>query len=98
MRSKNYFTQISRPETYHSDIPELIAYYSIDVINPDSDEWIYTQEMLLDKDEPSQEIEELFTFSRRETILSLLRLASLNDNKYDWYQFLLSCSSEKTRQ
>jgi len=90
-----FYTNIKTGKLYHSDIPELIAYYSIDVINPDSDEWDLYAEMLLDKDEPSQEIEELFTFSRRETILSLLRLASLNDNKYDWYQFLLSCYLKK---
>ena len=51
--------------------------------------------MLLDKDEPSQEIEELFTFHRRETILSLLNTAVQNEEDYDWYKFLLESYQKK---
>jgi len=90
-----FYTNIKTGKLYHSDIPELIIYYAIEIINPDSDEWNLYAEMLLDKDEPSQEIEELFTFSRRETILSLLKLATLNDNIYNWYKFLLTCYQKK---
>lgn len=45
--------------------------------------------MLLDKDEPSQEVEENFTYHRRETILKLLQIALENQNEYDWQLFLL---------
>ncbi len=89
------YTNIKSGRLYQSDITRLIDYYAIDKVNPDSDEWTLYVSMLLDKDEPSQEIEELFTFSRRETIQSLLRLATLNGNKYEWYKFLLTCYQKK---
>jgi hypothetical protein len=74
-----------------SDIPNLVEYFAIDVIDKGSNEWQLYTEMLLDKDEPSQEIEELFTYNRRNTIKSLLNLSVSNANNYDWYKFLLEC-------
>jgi len=51
--------------------------------------------MLLDKDYPSKEIEEEFTFHRRNTITSLLATASKNNRKYDWITYLDECYEQK---
>src|SRR5688572_4637576 len=45
--------------------------------------------MLLDKDEPGQEIEEIFTYHRSETIRELIQSALENDGNYNWYELLL---------
>lgn len=90
-----FYNNIKKGKLFKSDIPELIKYYSIDIIDTKSDEWKLYIEMFLDKDEPSQEVEEFITFHRRETILSLLKTAIKNDNNYDWYNFLLACYHNK---
>ena len=90
-----FYNNIKKGKLYQSDIPELIKYFAIDVIDTKNTEWQLYVEMLLDKDEPSQEIEELFTFHRRETILSLINTAIQNENDYDWYKFLLDCYQKK---
>jgi hypothetical protein len=51
--------------------------------------------MLLDKDYPSKEIEEEFTFHRRNTITSLLSTANENNREYDWYVYLDDCYEQK---
>ena len=90
-----FYSTIKEGKLYQRDIIELIKYFAIDTIETTSNEWELYSEMLLDKDEPSQEVEELFTFYRRETILSLLNSAVQNENKYDWYKFLLENYKKK---
>lgn len=90
-----FYNNIKKGKLNQSDIAELIKYFAIEVIDTNSDEWQLYREMLLDKDEPSQEVEELFTYHRRETILSLLKIAVWNKNDYDWYNFLLECYQNK---
>ena len=77
------------------DIPELIKYFAIDKINPESSEWQLYVDMLLDKDYPSKEIEEEFTFHRKNTIYSLLSTANKNNQKYNWLSYLDECYEEK---
>jgi len=90
-----FYTNIKTGRLYRSDIPKLLEYFAIDVINSDTDEWKLYAEMLLDKDEPSQEIEELFTYNRKNTIESIIDLTEKNENKYEWYKFLLECYRNK---
>lgn len=84
-----FYNNLKKGRLYEHDISELIKYFAIDKVNPKSAEWILYVKMLLDKDEPSQELEEKFTYHRRETILELLQVALENKNKYDWQLFLL---------
>lgn len=81
------YNNIKIGRLFQSDIPELVKYFAIDIIDPKNDEWQLYVEMLLNKDEPSQEVEELFTFHRRDTILSLLNTTVNNKQNYDWYKF-----------
>ncbi|WKK57440.1 hypothetical protein [Sphingobacterium sp. BN32] len=90
-----FYSNIKKGKLYQSDIPELIKYFAIETIETESSEWQLYMEMLLDKDEPSQEVEELVTFHRRETILSLIKTAVQNDNDYNWYKFLLESYHKK---
>lgn len=90
-----FYSNIKNGKLYKSDIPELIKYFAIDIIDTENSEWQLYVEMLLDKDDPSQEIEELYTFHRKETIQLLIKQAVENDNKYDWYKFLLQCYQKK---
>ncbi|MEI6678264.1 MAG: hypothetical protein WCL21_06635 [Mariniphaga sp.] len=90
-----FYNNIKKGILHHSDLPELIKYFAIDRVDIDSREWQLYNEMLLDKDEPIQEIEELLTYHRRETIKSLLNAAIQNENKYNWSHFLLECYQNK---
>lgn len=90
-----FYGNIKKGKLYKSDISELIKYFAIDAINTENIEWQLYIEMLLDKDEPSQEVEELFTFHRRETIHSLINTAIENKNEYNWHKFLLKCYQSK---
>ena len=90
-----FYNNIKKGRLNNSDIPKLINYFAIDIIDSKSDEWQLYVDMLLDKDEPSQEIEEHFTYHRRETIISLLNLAAQNKKDYNWYDFLLKCYHNK---
>jgi hypothetical protein len=89
------YSNIKKGKLHQSDIPELVKYFAIDIIDTKNAEWQLYVEMLLDKDEPSQEVEELFTFHRRETILSLINTAVQNENNFVWYKFLLECYQKK---
>ena len=84
-----FYTNIKKGRLQVDDIPELIKFFSIDIINPKSEEWQLYVKMLLDKDEPAQEVEELFTYYRRDTIQALLDTAVRSDNNFNWHQFLL---------
>lgn len=90
-----FYNNIKSGKLHQSDIVELVKYFSIDTVKEQTDEWLLYVDMLLDKDEPSQEAEELFTYHRRETILSLLDTAVENDSHYDWYKFLLESYRRK---
>ncbi len=90
-----FYKNIKIGKLNQSEISDLVNYFSIDKIEIESTEWQYFVEMLLDKDEPSQEIEELITFHRRETILSLISTSVNNGNDYMWYKFLLECYQNK---
>jgi len=90
-----FYSNIKKGKLYQSDIDELIKYFAIESINPKSYEWQLYLEMLLDKDEPSQEVEELFTFHRKETIEFLINTTLQNKNDYNWYLFLLKSYQNK---
>ena len=90
-----FYINIKKGKLYQDDISELIKYFAIDRVQTENAEWQLYVEMLLDKDDPSQEMEERFTFHRRETILSLLNTAVKNENNYDWYRFLLESYRKK---
>lgn len=90
-----FYTCIKNGKLSNKDIPELINYFAIDKVNPDSTEWKLYVEMLLDKDYPSKEIEEEFTFHRRNTITSLLSTANQNSQEYNWYVYLDECYKQK---
>ena len=70
-----FYNCIKKGKLSQNNISELIEYFAIDKVNPESIEWKLYVEMLLDKDYPSKEIEEEFTFHRRNTITSLLSTA-----------------------
>lgn len=90
-----FYTCIKNGKLSNKDIPELINYFAIDKVNPESTEWKLYVEMLLDKDYPSKEIEEEFTFHRRNTITSLLYTANQNNQEYNWYVYLDECYEQK---
>ncbi|MCT3807231.1 hypothetical protein HZP70_00440 [Elizabethkingia anophelis] len=90
-----FYNCITKGKLSNEDIHELISYFAIDKINPESTEWTLYIEMLLDKDYPSKEIEEEFTFHRRNTITSLLSTANENNQEYDWYVYLDDCYKQK---
>lgn len=84
-----FYKNIKKGKLNSEDIPELINYFAIDKVNAGSPEWPLYAAMLLDKDEPGQEVEELFSFHRRDTIIELINTALENDGEYNWYKFLL---------
>lgn len=90
-----FYNCIKKGKLSNEDIPELINYFSIDKVNPESTEWELYVEMLLDKDYPSKEIEEEFTFHRRNTITSLLSTANQNKQEYNWHIYLDECYEQK---
>lgn len=90
-----FYNCIKKGKLSSKDIPELINYFAIDKVNPESTEWKLYVEMLLDKDYPSKEIEEEFTFHRRNTITSLLSTANQNNQEYNWYDYLDKCYEQK---
>ena len=90
-----FYNCIKKGKLSGNDIPELIKYFSIDKINPESTEWHLYVDMLLDKDYPSREIEEDFTFHRRNTITSLLSTATNNNQEYYWTNYLEECYQQK---
>lgn len=90
-----FYNCIKKGKLSQINISELIEYFAIDKINPESTEWKLYVEMLLDKDYPSKEIEEEFTFHRRNTITSLLSTAKQNNLEYDWIKYLDDCYEQK---
>lgn len=90
-----FYNCIKKGKLSNKDIPELINYFAIDKVNPKSKEWELYAEMLLDKDYPSKEIEEEFTFHRRNTITSLLSTANQNSQEYNWHVYLDECYEQK---
>lgn len=90
-----FYNNIKKARLNVSDISELIKFFYIDKIDSKSPEWMLYVDMLLDKDDPSQEIEEHFTFHRRETIIELLKVALNNNYEYEWGKFLLKAYNNK---
>ncbi|TAM98782.1 MAG: hypothetical protein EPN39_08280 [Chitinophagaceae bacterium] len=90
-----FYNCVKKGKLSNKDIPELINYFAIDKVNPERTEWKLYVEMLLDKDYPNKEIEEEFTFHRRNTITSLLSTANQNNQEYDWYAYLDDCYKQK---
>lgn len=89
------YNNIKKGKLNATDIPELIKYFFIDRVSLKSVEWPLYAAMLLDKDDPDQEVEENFTYHRRETIVSLIQSAIENDNEYNWYTLLLKAYEGK---
>jgi len=90
-----FYNCIEQGKLSQKDIPELINYFAIDNVNPKSSEWQLYVDMLLDKDYPSKDIEEEFTFHRRNTIYSLFSTANNNDLEFNWYAYLDDCYEQK---
>lgn len=90
-----FYNNIKQGKLSVDEIPLIVKYFSIDIINVENQEWNLYIKMLTDKDDPSGEIEENFTFHRKETISSLINTAKENNNEFDWYQFLLKCYKNK---
>jgi hypothetical protein len=90
-----FYANIKKARLNVVDIPELIQFFAIDKVDPKSPEWPLYVAMLLDKDEPSQEVEENITFHRKETIQELLQVAIDNGKEYDWQVFLLKAYASK---
>ena len=90
-----FYNSIKKGKLSGNNIPELIKYFAIDKINSESTEWQLYVDMLLDKDYPSREIEEDFTFHRRNTITSLLSTATNNNREYYWKNYLDECYQQK---
>ena len=90
-----FYNCIKRGKLLQKDIPELINYFAIDKVNPENSEWQLYVDMFLDKDYPSKEIEEEFTFHRKNTICSLLLTANKNNQKFNWYGYLYECYEQK---
>lgn len=90
-----FYNNIKKGKLNGDDIPELIRYFFIDVVNVNSSEWPLYRNMLLDRDNPGQEIEEEFTYHRRQTILNLIESAVENESEYSWYNFLLTAYKTK---
>jgi len=79
------------------DIQELAKYFFIDKVNENSPEWNLYAAMLYDKDDPSQELEDNFTFHRRETIRVLIDNAIENGGDYNWHKLLLKAYELKLK-
>jgi hypothetical protein len=90
-----FYQNIKRGRLNVDDIVELTKYFYIDRVNIRSSEWSLYAAMLLDKDDPSQELEENITWHRRETIQALIQSAIDSRNEYDWYKFLISAYNLK---
>lgn len=90
-----FYNTIKKGILQADDIPKLIECFAIDKIDPATTEWQLYVDMLLDKDFPSMEIEENFTFHRKETILSLINTAVQNANNYDWKIYINNCYKQK---
>lgn len=90
-----FYTSIKKGKLYKKDVEHLIEYFYIDTVDPATAEWDLYVQMLLDRDEPAVEVEEHFTFHRKETIQYLLRFASSNEDEYNWYAYLLDCYRKK---
>lgn len=84
-----FYGNIRRGKLNSNDIPELVKHFYIDTIGASSAEWSLYVAMLLDKDDPGQEVEEDFTYHRRETIIALINSTLENKGKFDWYKLLL---------
>lgn len=92
---KQFYSNIKRGRLGINEIPDLIEYFSIDIINPASPEWNLYVAMLLDKDEPAIETEENFTFHRKESINGLIAFAKANELSYNWQEFLFEAYQNK---
>jgi len=90
-----FYNNIKRGKLNVNDIPELSQYFYIDAISANHAEWPLYVAMLLDKDDPGLEVEENFTYHRRETILALINTTQENKGKYDWYKLLLKAYKQK---
>lgn len=84
-----FYNNIKGGKLNQKDIPALLEYFYIDVVNSSNKEWPLYLSLLLDKDDPSEELEERFTYHRRETIIELIKTSIENNNEYDWYNLLL---------
>lgn len=77
---------------------EFISYFYIDRVDYSTDEWKAYMKIFLDKDHPEAEVEESFSWNRKNTILELLRYAEKNENNYDWQGFLDECYLQKLKE
>lgn len=90
-----FYNSLKSGRLRKSDLAELAESFALDKIPVGSGEWKLYVEMLMDKDEPSQDVEEYFSFHRRETISLLIKSALNNKGIYDWSRFLISCYNDK---
>lgn len=90
-----FYKNIKQGELNPDDIPELIKYFFIDKIPYPGKEWDLYISMLFDKDYPSSEIEEQFTYHRKNTIQALINEAKSNKNSFNWNDYILNCYKEQ---
>ncbi|MFN8257706.1 MAG: hypothetical protein U0W24_18570 [Bacteroidales bacterium] len=86
-----FYNNVKQGTLKIEDIPELLKFFAIDKIPYPGKEWSFYISMLLDKDYPSAEIEEQFTYNRKNTFLALINNATANNNLFDWNIFVLNC-------
>lgn len=92
-----FYNCINKAKLTYKDIPELINYFAIDKINPDSTEWKLYVDMLMDKDFPGKETEKEFTYHRRNTITALLSTAKKYNQEYNWLTYIFECYEQKLK-
>ncbi len=90
-----FYNNIKKGTLYRTDIIELFHFFSIDRIKVNTQEWQLYVSMLLDKDEPSQELEEYCSYFRRDTIISLIKEATQNNYNFDCYKYISACYKRK---
>jgi len=84
-----FYNNVKKGRLKVADITLLSQYFAIDKVDAELPQWKLYRNMLLDKDEPALEMEEHFTYHRKESIMALINTAQGNGNNYDWQLFLL---------
>lgn len=90
-----FYSCIKKGKLAVTDIPTLAKYFTIHKVDPKTKEWELYADMLMDKDYPAKEIEQEFSFNRKNTIAALLNNAKSNKGDYYWRSYLGECYGKK---
>jgi hypothetical protein len=88
-----FYKAIKTGKLLRRDVTDLVNFFEINTIKPNSLEWQLYVNMLLDKDYPSEITEERYSFNRRDTIKALLSMT-----EYSWYNYLNDCYKQKINE